>query len=170
MTNFLLLAWIHYHREFLRGPNGWQSHALGNQWMENQGPVSRRPTTIKWWQSSQSNRHSTIGTRQTEYHEALPSSANDEIRCDCMFADDGNASWYSVCRVPMVEWLLDCEDCCHLTVVNLHDPGPRLHESRYSKLLQGKTKVQHHSSETPPTHTVSTEPGIAQEKKRRGNI
>ena len=37
-------------------------------------------------------RHSTIGTRQTEYHEALPSSANDEVRCDCTFADDGNAS------------------------------------------------------------------------------
>ena len=35
---------------------------------------------------------STIGTRQTEYHEALPSSANDEVRCDCSFADDGNAS------------------------------------------------------------------------------
>ena len=37
------------------------------------------------------NRHSTIGTRQTEYHEALPSSANDEVRCDDTFADDGNA-------------------------------------------------------------------------------
>ena len=30
------------------------------------------------------------------------------------FADDGNASWYSVCRVPMVEWRLDWEDCRHL--------------------------------------------------------
>ena len=39
-----------------------------------------------------SNRHSTIGTRQTEYYEALPSSANDEVMCDCTFADDGNAS------------------------------------------------------------------------------
>ena len=37
-------------------------------------------------------RHSTIGTRQTQYHEALPSSANDEVRCDCTFTDDGNAS------------------------------------------------------------------------------
>ena len=37
-------------------------------------------------------RHSTIGTRQTEFHEALPSSTNDEVRCDCTFADDGNAS------------------------------------------------------------------------------
>ena len=40
------------------------------------GPVSWRPTTVKWRQSSQSNRHSTIGTRQTEYREALPWSAN----------------------------------------------------------------------------------------------
>ena len=67
----------------------------------DQGPVSWRPT--KWQQFSQSNRHSTIGTRQTEYHEVLPSSAN-EVRCDCTFTDDGNASWYSGCRVPMVEW------------------------------------------------------------------
>ena len=40
------------------------------------------------------------------------------------FADDGNASWYSVCRVPLVEWGLDCENCRHLTVVGLHDTGP----------------------------------------------
>ena len=89
------------------------------------GPVSWRPTTVKWWQSSQSNRNSTIGTRQTEYHEALSSSANDEVKCDCTFADDDNASWYSVCRVAMVEWRLDCGDCHHLMVVGLHDAGPR---------------------------------------------
>ena len=88
------------------------------------GPVSWRPTTVKWRQSSQSNRQSTIGTQQTEYHEALPSSANDEVKCDCTFADDGNVSWYSVCRVPMVEWRLDCENCRHLTVVGLHDTSP----------------------------------------------
>ena len=73
----------------------------------NLGPVSWRPMTVKWQQFSQSNRHSTICTRQTEYHEALPSSANDEVRCDCTFADDGNASWYSICREPMVERRLD---------------------------------------------------------------
>ena len=38
-----------------------------------------------------------------EYREALPSSANGEVRCDCTFTDDGNASCYSVCLVPMVE-------------------------------------------------------------------
>ena len=91
---------------------------------DDQGPVSWRPTTVKWRQFSQSNRHSTIGTRQTEYHEALPSSPNDEVRGDCTFADDSNASWYSVRRVPMVEWRLDCENCRHLTVVGLHDTGP----------------------------------------------
>ena len=81
-------------------------------------------TTVKWRQFSQSNRHSTIGTRQTEYHDALPSSANDEVRCDCTLADDGNASWYWVCRVPMVKWRLDFKDCRHLTVVGLRDAGP----------------------------------------------
>ena len=37
----------------------------------------------------------------------------------------GNALWYSVCQVPMVEWQLDCEKCRHLTVVCLHDTSPR---------------------------------------------
>ena len=80
------------------------------------GPVSWRSATVKWRRSSQSNRHSTIGTRQTQYHEVLPLSANA--------SNDGNTSWYWVCRVPMVEWRLDCEDCRHLTVVDLHDTGP----------------------------------------------
>ena len=89
-----------------------------------QGPVSWRPTTIKWRQFSQSNRHSTIDTRQTEYHEALPLSANVQSHLTSSFADDGNPSWYSVCRVPMLEWWLDGENCRHLTVVGLHDTGP----------------------------------------------
>ena len=88
------------------------------------GPVSWRPTSVEWRLFSQSNCHSTIGTRQTEYHDALLLSANDEVRCDCMFADDGNASWYSVCRVPMVKWRLDCKNCCHLTVIGLLDTSP----------------------------------------------
>ena len=89
-----------------------------------QNKINNRPTTVKWRQFSQSNRHPTIGTRQTEYQEALPSSANDEVRCDCTFADDGNALWYSPCRVSIVEWQLDCENCRHLMVVGLHDTGP----------------------------------------------
>ena len=91
----------------------------------HQGSVSWRPTTVNWQQSSQSNRHSTIGTRQTEYYEALPSSANVQSHLTSSFANDGNASWYSVCRVPMVEWRLDCENCHCLTVVGLHDTSPR---------------------------------------------
>ena len=75
-------------------------------------------------QFSQSNRHSTIGTRQTEHHEALPSSANVQSHLTSSFADGGNSSWYSVCHVPMVEWRLDCENCRHLTVVGLLDTGP----------------------------------------------
>ena len=55
--------------------------------MTNLGPVSWRSTTVKWRQFSPSNRHSSIGTRQTEYHEALPLSANDEVRCDYTFTD-----------------------------------------------------------------------------------
>ena len=54
------------------------------------GQVLWRPTTFKRRQFSLSNRHSTISTRQTKYHEALLSSANNEVRCDCMFADDDN--------------------------------------------------------------------------------
>ena len=73
----------------------------------DQGPVSWRLTTVKWRRFSQSNCRSTIGTQQTEYHEALPSSVKDVVRYDRAFDDDGNASWYSVCWVPMVEWPLD---------------------------------------------------------------
>ena len=99
------------------------------------GPVSWSSTTVKWWQFSQSNRQSTIGTQQTECHEALPLSANDEVRCDCTFTDDGNASWYSVCRVPMVDWRLDSENCCDLTVGGLHDTSPRC--SKMKLVIQG---------------------------------
>ena len=93
----------------------------------NPGLVSRRPTTVKWRQFSQSNRHSTIGTPQTQYHEALPSSANVQSHLTLSFVDDGNASWYWVCGVPMVEWRWDCENCRHLTVVGFYDTGPWLH-------------------------------------------
>ena len=90
----------------------------------HQGPVSWRPATVKWRQSSQSNRHSTISTWQTKYHEALPSLANVQSHLTSSFANDGITSWYLVCRVPMVKWQLDCENCRHLTVVGLHDTGP----------------------------------------------
>ena len=70
--------------------------------------------------------HHHHGHQQTETAIITINSANDEVRCDCTFADDGNASWYSVCGVPMVEWRLGCEDFRHLTVVGLHDTGPWL--------------------------------------------
>ena len=105
-------------------PPRWLGVKASSSTAADLGPVSWGPMTVKWRQFSQSNRHSTIGTRQTEYHEALPSSVNDEVRCDCTFADDGSASWYLVCRVPMVEWRLDCENCRHWTVVGLHDTDP----------------------------------------------
>ena len=44
--------------------------------------------------SSDDNFHrpTTIVTRQTEYHEALPSSANVQSHLTSSFDDDGNAS------------------------------------------------------------------------------
>ena len=47
----------------------------------------RQVTTV-----SQSNRHSIIGTRQTEYHEVLPASANMQSHLTSSFANHGNAS------------------------------------------------------------------------------
>ena len=83
------------------------------------------PTVIPPSVPDKPSNNNNNNNRILKYHEALPSSANDEVRYDCTFVDDGNASWYWVCRVPMVEWRLDCENCRHLTVVGLHDTGPR---------------------------------------------
>ena len=103
-----------------------QGHWGGEQYWKNLGPVSWRSMAFKWWQFSQSNRHSTIPTRQTEYREVLPSSAYMQSHLTSSFADIVNASWYSVCQVPMVERQLDCENCHHLMVVGLHDTSPSL--------------------------------------------
>ena len=81
----------------------WSGSKASDSRVADQGPISWRPTTVKWRQSSQSNRHSIIGTRQTEYYEELPSLADDEVRYDCTFADDDNASWYLACWMQMVE-------------------------------------------------------------------
>ena len=72
-------------------------------------------------------------TQSVKQH--LPSSAKVQSHLTSSFPDDGNASWYSVCRVPMVEWRLDCEDCRHLTVVGLHDTDPMM--------LQGSPAAAH---------------------------
>ena len=47
----------------------------------------RQVTTVFTVQQS-----STIGPRQTEYHEALPSSVDVQSHLISSFADDGNAS------------------------------------------------------------------------------
>ena len=59
------------------------------------------------------------------YHRRRTCSHTSPRRSPTM----GNASWYWVCRVLMVEWRLDCENCRHLTVAGLHDTGPwaRMH-------------------------------------------
>ena len=123
--NIYIIYKRRYCHDVLSLTRGVLVHYLGSTLDHAPWSISWRPRTVKWRQFSQSNRHSTIGTRQTEYHEALPSSVNIEVRCDCTFADDGDASWYSVCRMSMVKWRLDCENCRHLTVVGLHDAGPR---------------------------------------------
>ena len=69
--------------------------------------------------------NSTIGTRQTEYHEALPLLVNVQSHLTSSFADHGNASWCSVCQMLMVEWRSYCENCRYLMVVGLHDTNPR---------------------------------------------
>ena len=80
----------------------------------------RQVTTVFTVQSSFHHRHST-----NQVHKALPSSANVQSHLTSSFADDGNASWYSVCQVPMMEWRMACDNCRHLTVVGLHENGPR---------------------------------------------
>ena len=50
----------------------------------------RRPSCDDSFHSP--NRHSTIDTRQTQYHEALPSSANVQSNLTSSFAVDGKAS------------------------------------------------------------------------------
>ena len=112
-----------------------------------QGPVSWRPTTVKWRQFSQFNRHSTIGTRQTQYHQALPLSANDKVRCDFTFADDGNAWWYWVCRVPMVEWRLDCKN------LSLDGRRPPWYRPQTSQCLASFPTVLKFSHHTTPNQT-----------------
>ena len=104
------------------------------------GPVSWRPTTVKWRQFSQSNRHSTIGTRQTEYHEALPLSVNMQSQLTSSFTDDGNASgtrfvecgwWNDGWSVKTVvldgHWLHDTGPCYdYLEVLVLQGSPPSL--------------------------------------------
>ena len=81
----------------------------------------RQVTTVFTVQPSFHHRHS---TNRVSWSVTIVGERRGE-GCDCAFTDDGNASRYSVCWVPMVEWRLDCENCRHLTVVGLHDTGPR---------------------------------------------
>ena len=88
---FFLIHIFSVHSAVCRFPHRWKEssgmNTLTRIWLMRtwtvstipmwlQGLVSWMLTTVKWWQFSQSNCHSTIGTRQTEYHEAVPSLAN----------------------------------------------------------------------------------------------
>ena len=78
------------------------------------------PTVFTVWPSFH-HRHS---TNQVSRNVTIVGERWGEV-CDCTFVNDGITSWYSVCRVPMVGWRLDCDNCRHLTVVCLHDTGHR---------------------------------------------
>ena len=89
-----------------------------------QGPVSWRPTT-----SSDDSLHSPTvippsaldkPSIMKRHHRRRTRSHTSPRRSPTVVTLHD-----TVCRVPMVEWRLDCEDCRHLTVVDLHDTGPR---------------------------------------------
>ena len=89
-----------------------------NRGNRTQGPVSWRPATVKLHSStvippSALDKPSIM----KRYHRRRTTRWGVTARSPTMV----NASWYSVCWVPMVE----CENCRHLTVVGLHDTGPR---------------------------------------------
>ena len=79
----------------------------------------RQVTTVFTVQPSFHHRHST--------NRALPSSANDEVRCVTAHSRT-TVSLHDIRFVECRWWNdgLDCENCRHLTVVGLHDTGPRL--------------------------------------------
>ena len=64
---------------------GWWIHVSWISLFPVLGPVWR-PRTVKWWQFSLSNCHSTTSTQQTEYREALPLSANVQSHLTLSFA------------------------------------------------------------------------------------
>ena len=64
--------------------------------------ADRQVTTVFTVQPSFHHRHST--------NRVSWSVTNVQSHLNSSFADDGDASWYSVCRVLMVEWRLDCEN------------------------------------------------------------
>ena len=81
-----------------------------------------QPVTVHYHQTNTSwHWPMPLGAWQNS-HQGLVSWRPTTIK----FTDNGNASWHLVCRVPMVEWQLDSEDCRHLMVVGLHDTDPRV--------------------------------------------
>ena len=99
--------------------------------------ISSSPTslldTLKGWTCIQ----------QTEYYEALPSSANNEVRCDCKFANDGNASWYSFvkCRRWNDSWTVK-------TVITWRSSASMILSPNLDLSHQGPTGIpwEHHAS------------------------
>ena len=81
----------------------------------------RQVTTVFTVQPSFHHRHSTKPSIIKRYHRRRTCSHTLLRRLPTMVTLDDTR----FCRVPMVECRLDCENCRHLTVVGLHDTGPR---------------------------------------------
>ena len=134
------------HQSVQRPPrlNKWQINKPPTQQRVKQASKQTTPTTTTypphsdhWWpgagiMEADDRQVTTVITVQPSFHHRHSTnwvswsfSIVGERAVTPHLADDANASWYSVCRVPMVEWRLDCENCRHLTVVGLHDTDPR---------------------------------------------
>ena len=80
----------------------------------------RQVTTVFTVQPSFHHRHSTKPNIMKRYRRRRTTRWGVTARSPTMVTL--HTGW--VCRVPMVEWRLDCENCSHLTVVGLHYTGP----------------------------------------------
>ena len=117
-----ILLGIH-SSEFIHTKQLMDVFSLLSGYFWHRGLVSWRLMTVKWWVFTvQPSVHHWHSTNQVSWSVII--ICEQRVRRDYTFADDGNTSWCSVCRVPMVEWWLDCENCCHFTIVSLHDTGP----------------------------------------------
>ena len=82
----------------------------------------RQVTTVFTVQPSFHHRHSTNPSIMKRYHRQRTYSHTPPRRSPTMVTLHDTR----VCRTPMVERRLDCENCGHLTVVGFHDTGPKL--------------------------------------------
>ena len=114
-TKGVLCNWFRMPRNFGAGLCGWGITSISTVY-ESWG---RRP-------SSDDSFHSPTVIPPSALNKLSIMKCYVQSHLTSSFADNGMASWYSVCWVPIVEWQLDSENYRHLTVVGLHDTGPWL--------------------------------------------